>query len=175
MSKTLENRFFHLASRSSALAGSAWAFALATLFVVVWLITGPLFGFSNSWQLVANTVTTLVTFLMVFLIQHAQNRETRAMQLKLDELVAAMEGASNRLIDAEELDSKPFDELGERFRHLASDARKLRPGVHVSIDDEAPASGDTQEIAEDDIVAEAGGGASRTHRLRPRRGDRPAS
>src|SRR3954451_3255614 len=83
-------------------AGSSWAFALAVTIVVVWGATGPYFGYSNTWQLVINTGTTIVTFLMVFLIQRSQNKDARAVHLKLNELVAAVEGASNRLINIEE-------------------------------------------------------------------------
>ena len=89
------NRFSKLAQHTSDAAGSAWAFALAAGIVLLWGLTGPLFGFSESWQLVINTGTTIVTFLMVFLIQHTQGREMRALQLKLDEIVAAVDGAAN--------------------------------------------------------------------------------
>jgi low affinity Fe/Cu permease len=96
--------------------GSASAFALALAVVVVWLLSGPLFGFSDTWQLVINTGTTIVTFLMVFLIQRTQNKDSMAIQLKLNELVAAMKGASNRLIDIEDLSE---DELKALHRHYA--------------------------------------------------------
>jgi low affinity Fe/Cu permease len=101
-------------------AGSSWAFALAVGVIVVWIATGPLFGFSDTWQLVINTGTTIVTFLMVFLIQRAQNKESKAINLKLDEIVAAMEGASNELIDAEDLSE---DELNTLRRHYAEISR----------------------------------------------------
>jgi len=132
---SVENRFFHLAGRVTTLAGSPWAFVLAVILVVVWTLTGPLFGFSDSWQLIANTTTTLITFLMVFVIQHAQNRETRAMQLKLDELVGANEAASNELIDAEDLDEQHFKDLDRRFHDLAERARQLDPSARISIHD----------------------------------------
>ena len=96
--------------------GSTIAFVLACLVVVVWVATGPLFDFSNTWQLVINTGTTIVTFLMVFLIQRAQNKDSLAIQLKLNELVAAMAGASNRLIDCEDLTE---EELRTLHRHYA--------------------------------------------------------
>ncbi len=98
------------------LAGSSWAFGIALAVVVVWAATGPVFGWSDTWQLVINTGTTVVTFLMVFLIQRAQNKESRAMQLKLNEIVAAVQGASNRLIDVEDLTE---DELLALHRHYA--------------------------------------------------------
>jgi len=101
-------------------AGSSWAFALAVGVIVVWIATGPLFRFSDTWQLVINTGTTIVTFLMVFLIQRAQNKESKAINLKLDEIVAAMEGASNELIDAEDLSE---DELNTLRRHYAEISR----------------------------------------------------
>ena len=86
-------RFAHASTWVSHVAGTAWAFLLAAAVVIAWAVTGPLFGFSDTWQLVINTGTTIVTFLMVFLIQHTQNRDTRAMHLKLDELLRAVEGA----------------------------------------------------------------------------------
>jgi len=98
--ETLLGRFARAATDWS---GSSAAFGLATLTIVAWLATGPLFGYSDTWQLVINTSTTIVTFLMVFLIQRAQNKDSRAVHLKLNELVAAMKGASNRLINVEDL------------------------------------------------------------------------
>jgi len=99
--------------------GSSWAFALAAGIVVVWVISGPLFGFSDTWQLVINTGTTIVTFLMVFLIQRSQNKESRAVQLKLNEIVAVLEGASNRLIDVESLSERELDVLHTHYGRLA--------------------------------------------------------
>ncbi len=99
-------------------AGSAWAFAAAASVVLVWGATGPLFGYSDTWQLVINTGTTIVTFLMVFLIQRAQNKESRAIHLKLNELVAATRGASNHLIDVENLTEAELDVLHQHFREL---------------------------------------------------------
>src|SRR5262249_56744475 len=104
--------------------GSAWAFALATAIVLTWLITGPIFSFSDTWQLVINTGTTIVTFLMVFLIQRSQNKEAQAMQLKLNEIVAAIEGASNRLIDVESLSEEELAALLGHYRHLVERARR---------------------------------------------------
>lgn len=101
-------------------AGSSVAFGLAVLIVLIWIVTGPLFGFSDTWQLVINTGTTVVTFLMVFLIQRAQNKESKIVQLKLSEIVAALEGASNRLIDVEGLSEEELEVL---HRHYASLAR----------------------------------------------------
>lgn len=111
-------------SRATGAAGSTPAFSLAVAVVLVWLISGPLFGFSNTWQLVINTGTTIVTFLMVFLLQRSQNKESLAVQLKLNELVAAMAGASNRLIDVEDLSEKELQTLHEHFRQLVIMAKK---------------------------------------------------
>jgi low affinity Fe/Cu permease len=104
--------------------GSSSAFLIALLVVVVWAATGPMFHYSSSWQLVINTGTTIVTFLMVFLIQRAQNKDSRAIQLKLNELVAAMEGASNRLIDVEDLDEAELESLHKFYAKLVEIARK---------------------------------------------------
>ena len=108
----------------SVASGSTPAFILAFSIVVVWLATGPLFHFSDTWQLVINTGTTIVTFLMVFLIQRAQNREALAVQLKLNELVAAVSGASNRLISVEDLSERELDILHQHYRKLAEMAKQ---------------------------------------------------
>ena len=105
-------------------AGSSWAFAAAVTVIVVWGVTGPIFGFSDTWQLVINTGTTIVTFLMVFLIQRAQNKESRAVHLKLNEIVAALEGASNRLIDVEDLTEDEIETLYQHYRRLVVMSKK---------------------------------------------------
>jgi low affinity Fe/Cu permease len=112
-------------------AGSSWAFGLATLVIVSWLATGPLFGFSNTWQLVINSFTTIVTFLMVFLIQRAQNKDALAIQIKLNEIVAALNGASNRLIDVEDLSEAELHTLHAHYRRLAEMAKHDRD-LHAS-------------------------------------------
>ena len=104
--------------------GSTSAFAAACGVIVVWIATGPLFHYSDTWQLVINTGTTIVTFLMVFLIQRAQNKESLAVQLKLNELVAAMTGASNRLIDVEDLTEEELKTLRSFYGRLAAEAQK---------------------------------------------------
>jgi len=101
-------------------AGSSLAFGIAVIVVLVWGITGPVFHFSNTWQLVINTGTTIVTFLMVFLIQRAQNKDSLAIHLKLNEIVAALSGASNRLVDVESLSEKELAQLHRFYRELAS-------------------------------------------------------
>jgi low affinity Fe/Cu permease len=103
--------------------GSSWAFALAVLTVVVWGLTGPYFRYSDTWQLVINTGTTIVTFLMVFLIQRAQNKDSQAVHLKLNELVAAVEGASNRLVGVEELSEDEVAALHRFYRKLVDLAK----------------------------------------------------
>jgi low affinity Fe/Cu permease len=115
------NRFAKLASRAT---GRPSAFILASLTIVVWAICGPIFGFSDTWQLVINTGTTIITFLMVFLIQNTQNRDSEAIQVKLDELIRAVRGAHNGLLDLEELDEDELDKIRSCYTKLASDARK---------------------------------------------------
>jgi low affinity Fe/Cu permease len=105
-------------------AGGSAAFAIACAVIVIWVVTGPAFGFSNTWQLVINTGTTIVTFLMVFLIQRTQNKDSKALQLKLNELVAAVEGASNRLIDVEDLSEEELEVLHRHYERLVEMARK---------------------------------------------------
>src|SRR5688500_18924680 len=107
----VQDAFARVAERASVATGSFWAFSAAALIVLVWAASGPMFDYSERWQLIINTGTTIVTFLMVFIIQHAQHKENRALQLKLDELIAAVEGASNRLIDVEDLSDSELDEL----------------------------------------------------------------
>ena len=104
--------------------GSTAAFVVACLIVVVWAVTGPIFGYSNTWQLVINTGTTIVTFLKVFLIQRTQNKDSLAIQLKLNELVAALEGASNRLIDVEDLSEEELNVLRRYYARLVTMSRK---------------------------------------------------
>jgi low affinity Fe/Cu permease len=106
--------------------GSTSAFVAAVLIIVIWIVTGPIFHFSDTWQLVINTGTTIVTFLMVFLIQRTQNKDSLAVQIKLNELIAAIEGASNRLISAEDLSEEELRTLEEHFEKLAEMAKKER-------------------------------------------------
>lgn len=104
--------------KMQAWSGTSWAFGLAVAAVLVWLLTGPVFGYSDTWQLIINTSTTIVTFWMVFLIQRAQNNDSRAVHMKLDEIVAALKGASNKLIKVEELTEPELDELQAHFEQL---------------------------------------------------------
>jgi low affinity Fe/Cu permease len=117
-------RFESLSETVTRLAGGTGAFALALGIVVIWAILGPVFHFSNTWQLVINTGTTIVTFLMVFLIQRSQNKDAVAIHLKLNELVAAMEGASNRLIEVEALTERELEALRQHYQELAALAKK---------------------------------------------------
>lgn len=109
--------------RATQATGSSTAFILALLVILVWLVTGPLFKFSDTWQLVINTGTTIVTFLMVFLIQRAQNKDALAIHLKLNEIVAALEGASNRLIDVEDLTESEIKTLHKHYQRLVEMAK----------------------------------------------------
>ena len=113
-----------MAKWTARASGRPVTFFLATGIIAVWAISGPLFGFSDTWQLVINTGTTIVTFLMVFLIQSTQNRDTEAIQVKLDELIRAFGHARNELLDLEELEEKDLDRLKRTFLELAQEARK---------------------------------------------------
>jgi len=112
------------AKATSRFTGKPPVFTMAVGLIVVWIITGPMFNFSNTWQLVINTGTTIITFLMVFLIQNAQNRDTEAIQIKLDELIRATQGAHNALLDLEELEQENIDSFKTKYQALAASARK---------------------------------------------------
>lgn len=118
--------YTRFAKRSARLAGRPATFSLAVCVLLAWLITGPLFNFSDTWQLVINTGTTIVTFLMVFLIQNTQNRDTEALHIKLDELIRATNGAHNALLDLEELTQEELDDFRQRYLALAKGAREQR-------------------------------------------------
>ncbi len=127
---------FRVFARHSAIAlGSAWAFAGAVLVILVWILTGPMFHFSDTWQLVINTATTIVTFLMVFLIQNTQNRDAKAAHLKLDELIRALKDARNELVDLENLSDEELKKLEKQFKTIrkraendGSPSRHAEPG-----------------------------------------------
>lgn len=111
------------------MAGQPATFATALVLILLWGLSGPVFGYSDTWQLVINTTTTIVTFLMVFLIQHTQNRDAEAVHVKLDELIRAMKGAHNALLDLEELETGDIDRIRSEYENLAERARKhLRNG-----------------------------------------------
>jgi len=114
------------------LLGSAWAFAAAVLAILIWILTGPTFHFSDTWQLIINTATTIITFLMVFLIQNTQNRDAKAMHLKLDELIRAIKAARNELVDLEDLSDEELKNLEEQFRNMRKRAENDgSPSRHV--------------------------------------------
>ena len=119
----LGRRLEDLSRAVTAWTGSSWAFAIAAGVIIIWLVTGPMFHFSDTWQLVINTGTTIVTFLMVFLIQRAQNKDSLAIQLKLNEIVAAVPGASNRLIDVEDMSESDLLRLHAFYSRLAAMAK----------------------------------------------------
>jgi low affinity Fe/Cu permease len=122
--------FSRFAKATSRAAGRPSAFGLAGAVIVVWIVTGPLFHYSDTWQLVINTGTTIVTFLMVFLIQNSQNRDSEALQIKLDELIRAHEGAHNALLDLEELEEHELDRIRLHYSDLAKRSRvELRQGI----------------------------------------------
>jgi low affinity Fe/Cu permease len=114
----MREAFRKFAAATSRVVGSPWIFVLAVLLIVGWAVSGPLFGFSDTWQLVINTTTTIVTFLMVFLIQNTQNRDSEAIHLKLDELIRAVQTARTSLVDLEDLSDDQLDTLREEFQRL---------------------------------------------------------
>jgi len=116
--------YMHFTKSFAKLTGKSITFILAILLIVVWLIAGPLFGFSDTWQLVINTTTTIITFIMVFIIQNTQNRDTEAIQIKLDELIRVSKKVHNTLLDLEERDDKQIDAFREGYLTLAKEARK---------------------------------------------------
>ncbi|HEU4325320.1 MAG TPA: low affinity iron permease family protein [Roseiflexaceae bacterium] len=120
------NDFFRkFANKTSDVVGSPWAFIAAVSLIVGWAVSGPLFGFSDTWQLVINTSTTIITFLMVFLIQNTQNRDARAIHLKLDELIRSVKGARNSMVDLEDLSDEELARLQREFKRLREGDAKL--------------------------------------------------
>lgn len=119
----MSDRFGAIAKAVSRWTGRQSTFFLAVGLIALWLISGPIFDFSDTWQLVINTSTTIVTFLMVFLIQNTQNRDTAAIQLKLDELIRATQGAHNALMDMEEMEEAQLEQFRHRYEAMAQDAR----------------------------------------------------
>ena len=121
------NDFFRkFANKTSAIVGSPWAFITATAIIIVWAVSGPIFGFSDTWQLVINTSTTIITFLMVFLIQNTQNRDAKAIHLKLDELIHGVEGARDELVDLEDLSDEDLRRLQKQFEQM-----RKQQGSHI--------------------------------------------
>jgi low affinity Fe/Cu permease len=122
--------FRRFAQATSSAVGSPWAFVLAVLVIVAWAATGPIFHFSDTWQLIINTGTTIVTFLMVFMIQSTQNRDARAIHLKLDELIRSKRGARNKLVDLENCSDEELAEMEEEFRRIKSKAARAKNVAH---------------------------------------------
>ena len=116
--------YANFTKKFAKITGKSMTFMLSIMLIIVWLITGPLFQFSDTWQLVINTATTIITFIMVFLIQNTQNRDTEAIQVKLDELIRATKGAHNALLDLEELDEEQIDLFRSHYEMLAKQARE---------------------------------------------------
>ena len=129
--------FTRFAKTTAQVTGRPWVFALAAATIVVWLISGPIFAFSDTWQLIINTGTTIITFLMVFLIQNTQNRDTAAIHIKLDELIRVTKG-HNALMDLEELEDHELEEFRARYVKLAATARKKIDRGGVDIDSPEP-------------------------------------
>ena len=124
MNKKINRLFEKFSARITRAAGKPLAFILAVVVVVVWLVTGPIFQYSDTWQLVINTGTTIITFLMVFLIQQTQNKDSVALQLKLNELIAASATASNRLVDVEDISAEELETIKKFYIHLSELAKK---------------------------------------------------
>jgi low affinity Fe/Cu permease len=130
----VSDAFRVFAHRSSIMLGSAWAFAAAVFAIGLWLVTGPTFHFSDTWQLIINTATTIITFLMVFLIQNTQNRDAKAMHLKLDELIRALKGARDQLVNLENLSDDDLKKLEQQFKRLRKKAeRDGTPSVDIEV------------------------------------------
>jgi low affinity Fe/Cu permease len=125
----IRDAFGVFARKTSSVLGSAWAFVVAILIIVIWAMTGPAFGYSDTWQLIINTGTTIVTFLMVFLIQNTQNRDAKAVHLKLDELIRALGPARNKLVDLEKLSDDDLKDLETEFEKLRKKAEGAKEEV----------------------------------------------
>ncbi len=148
MNENKFTRFFdHFASRATKATGSSGAFLLALLSIIIWLVTGPIFDYSDTWQLIINTSTTIVTFLMVFLIQKAQNKDSLAMQIKLNELLAVNRKASNRILNVEDLTEEELLKLHQFFCKLADEAR------HEATLSESHSIEEAEDIHEDKVAA----------------------
>src|SRR5947207_1469693 len=128
----VSDAFRVFARHSSIILGSAWAFAGAVLVILVWILTGPTFHFSDTWQLIINTATTIITFLMVFLIQNTQNRDAKAVHLKLDEIIRALKGARNELVDLEDLSDEELKKLDQQFQRLRKRAEHHNHSRHAA-------------------------------------------
>jgi low affinity Fe/Cu permease len=144
---SMRDWFSKFARKISEITGSYWAFLFAIAIIVVWAFTGPIFHFADTWQLVINTGTTIATFLMVFLIQNTQNRDAKAMHLKLDEIIRAMEPARNSIIELEELTDEELDRLEKEFLQI----RKLQPETEKQIQKELDEAEAQLKVAEREV------------------------
>jgi low affinity Fe/Cu permease len=148
----LTKPFEDFAHRTTMWVGSSGAFLIALCLTVAWMVTGPIFDYSDSWQLVMNTVSSVVTFLMVFLIQRSQNKDSMAIQIKLNELIAATRGASNRLINIEELTEDELEQLYERYQKLADRMLKKRNLTAATTIEQAMGEAGTQEAGNKELI-----------------------
>jgi len=137
---TKQDWFSRFSNSCSMMVGSRWSFSLALLVVLVWALTGPYYHYSDTWQLVINTGTTIVTFVMVFLIQHTQNRDAKAVNLKLNEIILALKRAKNELIDAEKLSDEELEELEKKYAHLRTLAERRRQTRARNTSEQTPAA-----------------------------------
>ena len=141
----LNETFRKFSVKSAAALGSPWLFVLNVFLILVWLAAGPFFNYSDTWQLLVNTATTVFTYLAVFLIQNTQNRDAKAVHLKLDELIASLAGARNRLVDVEDLSDAELTELQEQFKRLRQQAKESKEtdvkAIHGEVDDHLPNNG----------------------------------
>jgi|KBSMisStandDraft_5_1062788.scaffolds.fasta_scaffold112989_1 low affinity Fe/Cu permease len=146
-SRTTNDAFGKFAASASGWLGSKWAFAGAGIVIVIWAVVGPVFHFSDTWQLVINTGTTIVTFLMVFLIQNTQNRDARAINLKLNELIRAIDKARDQMIDIENLSDLELDELQTKYENIKAAYIKRQSADRQSADRQLDHRADASEIA----------------------------
>jgi len=167
----MRDAFRKLAATTSRVVGSPWVFALAVLLIVGWGVSGPFFGYSDTWQLVINTTTTIVTFLMVFLIQNTQNRDSEAIHLKLDELIRAIHTARTRLVDLEDLSDEQLEELRAEFHKLRELHWHDGDAAAMGADGNPPERRATDPPTTDEATLPGGSRAEeRRHRLGVERG-----
>jgi len=137
---TLNESFRRFSAYAASVLGSPWLFVINVVLILIWLVSGPFFHFSDTWQLLVNTATTVFTYLAVFLIQNTQNRDAKAVHLKLDELISSVAGARNRLVDLEDLSDEELADLQDQFRKLRQRAKQNKEddlrAIHGDIDDD---------------------------------------
>lgn len=157
----IANSFNRFAKWTSRGAGHPSTFAVALAVILIWAVTGPIFHFSDTWQLFINTGTTIITFLMVFLIQNTQNRDGAAMQIKLDELIRALEGAHNELVDLEDMSDRELEKMKARYSQLAEKARaRLQNRPHDRDDDDQAETGSSRGSGKAATKASTASGSS---------------